>query len=63
VRSELELTHEGQAFTLPAWIGKEITGDKRFGNFSLAQFEGPVRPEDRPTTPAPALRPLQPAMR
>lgn len=58
VIAELELSHEEQAFTLPSWIGEEITGDKRFGNFCLAQFEGPVRPDDRPATSSPACRPL-----
>lgn len=57
VIAELELSHEEQAFTLPSWIGEEITGDRRFGNFCLAQFEGPVRPDDRPAIPLTALRP------
>lgn len=60
--AELELSHERQAITLPPWIGEEITGDKRFGNFCLALFEGPVRPEDRPATSSPALRPHLRAM-
>lgn len=62
VIAELELSHERQEITLPAWIGEEITGDKHFGNFCLALFEGPVRPEDRPVAPSLALRPLLSAL-
>ncbi|NMG28178.1 CYTH domain-containing protein [Aromatoleum evansii] len=55
VIAELELSHVGQKIALPSWIGEEITGDKRFGNFFLALFEGPVRPEDKPVGPSPAV--------
>lgn len=51
VIAELELSHEDQRVCLPHWIGDEITGDKRFGNFALAQFEGPVAPLQRPVPP------------
>ena len=30
--AEVELTSEGQAFDMPAWIGEEVTGDPRYYN-------------------------------
>ncbi|WP_174718431.1 CYTH domain-containing protein [Azoarcus sp. DN11] len=55
VIAEVELAHEAQPLILPTWIGEEVTLNKRFGNFSLAQFEGPTLPEDRrrPKGPVP----------
>lgn len=38
VIAEVELKHELQAFTPPSWLGREITGDKRYSNESLAKF-------------------------
>lgn len=35
VMAEIELDDEHQAFTLPPWAGKEVTGDKRFYNHEL----------------------------
>jgi len=46
VVAELELPHEHAAPSLPPWIGDEVTHDSRYGNFFLAQFEGPVLPVD-----------------
>ena len=41
VIAEVELDEEGQAVTLPDWVGKEVTGDRRYYNASLiaAPFE------------------------
>lgn len=44
VVAEVELGHEREVVSLPPWIGPEVTRDPRFGNFSLAQFEGPMQP-------------------
>lgn len=35
--AEIELTYENQEFSLPAWIGDEVTGDLRYQNSSLAE--------------------------
>lgn len=35
--AEIELNHEDQAFTKPDWIGREVTGDKRYNNSKLAK--------------------------
>lgn len=42
VIAEIELQSEDSAISLPAWIGEEVTHDRRFGNYILAQFEGPI---------------------
>lgn len=42
VVAEIELQSEGQAFTRPAWLGDEVTGDARYVNANLA-----VRPYTR----------------
>ncbi len=34
--AEVELENENEAFDRPAWIGKEVTGDKRYYNSMLA---------------------------
>lgn len=34
--AEIELTDEGEAFGKPDWLGKEVTGDKRYYNSYLA---------------------------
>lgn len=39
--AEIELAHENESFALPDWLGPEVTGDSRFGNFSLAHAESP----------------------
>ena len=44
VIAEIELRHEGTSVILPHWVGQEVTHDRRYGNYVLAQFEGPVRP-------------------
>jgi len=37
VIAEIELAHPAQTFDLPAWCGKEITSDRRYGNSVLAR--------------------------
>lgn len=44
VIAEVELRHEDETVTLPPWVGLEVSNDSRYGNFSLAQFEGPTQP-------------------
>lgn len=36
VVAEIELVSEDQAFTRPAWLGDEVTGDARYANARLA---------------------------
>jgi CYTH domain-containing protein len=36
VLAEIELDDENHALHLPAWVGREVTGDKRFNNSQLA---------------------------
>ncbi len=38
VLAEIELASEEQQFDLPAWIGEEVTSDKRYYNSYLADF-------------------------
>lgn len=35
--AEIELDHEDQKFTIPAWVGEEVTGDPRYFNSSLVR--------------------------
>jgi adenylate cyclase len=35
VTAEVELKHEHQPFTLPDWVGEEVTGDPRYFNANL----------------------------
>ncbi len=35
--AEIELQHEGQEFTKPAWIGEEVTDDSRYYNANLVK--------------------------
>lgn len=39
--AELELASETEVVDLPDWIGEEVTGDARFGNFALSQMDQP----------------------
>lgn len=34
--AEIELTHESQRFTKPAWVGEEVTDDPRYHNSALS---------------------------
>jgi adenylate cyclase len=36
ILAEVELEHEDQQIQLPAWVGKEVSGDVRFYNSYLA---------------------------
>jgi adenylate cyclase len=38
VLAEIELEHEDLAFTLPEWIGREVTGDPRYKKANLHQL-------------------------
>jgi adenylate cyclase len=38
VVAEIELEHEDEAFSRPAWLGEEVTGEERYYNASLALF-------------------------
>ena len=38
VIAEIELDHEAQTFSRPAWLGPEVTHDERFANSRLARF-------------------------
>lgn len=37
--AEVKLKDENETVALPPWLGEEISGDPRFGNFALAQLE------------------------
>lgn len=37
VMAEIELKSENEAFPSPAWLGKEVTGDKRYYNSHLSK--------------------------
>lgn len=39
--AEVELGSEDEAFEMPIWLGREVTGDKRYSNLSLAMAERP----------------------
>lgn len=41
VLAEVELGSSDESLDLPSWIGKEVTGDKRFYNSQLAQSIAP----------------------
>ncbi len=36
--AEIELEHEGQIFSLPFWIGQEVTPDNRYSNNNLVSY-------------------------
>ena len=38
VMAEIELESEDQEFELPAWVGKEVSGDPRYFNGSLSRY-------------------------
>lgn len=37
ITAEIELTAEDESFSVPSWIGQEVTHDKRYQNGRLAQ--------------------------
>ena len=38
VVAEVELSYEEELFDIPIWLGKEVTGDKRYYNSKLAKM-------------------------
>lgn len=44
VIAEIELPREDTPVVLPPWAGREVTHDRRFGNYVLAQCEDRARP-------------------
>lgn len=56
VIAEIELRHENELVSLPSWVGAEISADRSYGNYSLAQFEGPLQPSEHIAT---VIRSLQ----
>ncbi len=36
--AEIELTHEDEAFKTPSWLGKEVTGNKKYYNSNISQL-------------------------
>ena len=38
ILAEIELKNEDQHFSEPPWLGKEVTGDKRYYNASLSEY-------------------------
>lgn len=44
VLAEIELDSPERAVALPAWLGREVTGDPRYANGSLALAGGPPAP-------------------
>ncbi len=39
IMAEVELEREDQEFDFPEWLGKEVTGDKRYYNLFLSQIK------------------------
>lgn len=37
IMAEIELSSEDESFTIPEWLGKEVTGDKRYYNSMLSK--------------------------
>lgn len=63
VIAEIELQHPNELVVLPPWIGAEVSGNRSYGNYSLALFEGPLQPMECASavvravlTPANAIR-------
>lgn len=44
VIAEIELPREDTPVVLPPWAGLEVTHNRRYGNYMLAQHEGPALP-------------------
>jgi adenylate cyclase len=57
VLAEVELGHPDQPVELPPWVGREVTGDRRYYNAWLSQhpFTGWSRDEPDPADPDPNL--------
>jgi CYTH domain-containing protein len=50
--AEIELQYEGQQFTKPAWIGKEVTDDGRYYNANLVDTPFSKWPEGKSRCPS-----------
>ncbi|PTM94271.1 CYTH domain-containing protein [Mycoplana dimorpha] len=48
VVAEVELESEADLPAIPAWIGREVTGDERYSNQALALSEGACQFADEP---------------
>lgn len=51
VVAELELSREDEAFSAPAWLGREVSFDRRFANSSLATVPFSHWPDNERPTP------------
>lgn len=40
ILAEVELEHEAQTIELPDWLGREVTGDLRFGQSMMLRLSG-----------------------
>lgn len=57
IMAEIELSSEDERVELPTWLGREVTHDPRFGNFSLALAEEPPLPLSSGARRSPPFRP------
>ncbi|MEL7061448.1 MAG: CYTH domain-containing protein [Acidobacteriota bacterium] len=48
VVAEIELAHEDEAFACPAWLGEEVSHDRRYLNSNLVEAPYASWPEHRP---------------
>ncbi len=49
VMAEIELSDAHESFATPAWLGSEVTADRRYANAALAQ--NPYKTWDKPAAP------------
>jgi adenylate cyclase len=54
ILAEIELRTEEQSFSLPAWVGPEVSHDPRYRNSNIARWRGGYKHRGRPRAP-PAL--------
>jgi CYTH domain-containing protein len=53
ILAEVELEHEDQGFTLPEWVGREVTGDPQYKKTNIFAYHSKgTNPSDEPR-PAP----------
>jgi CYTH domain-containing protein len=51
ILTEIELEHEDQAFTVPAWVGREVTHDPRYRKANLLKLHAnPQGPSGKVTS-------------
>lgn len=46
ILAEVELTHEGESFQAPPWLGREVSDDARYFNANLVQYPFTRWPEN-----------------